>query len=926
MTHTRQASVAAVVITDGSGGLAATLAAVGQQVYELAGVVVVGEPTAVTASSSTPVAVRPTLRDAIEAVGVAAEYLWVVAEGAVPTPASLKAAVQDADRTEASLVGSKIVGADGNLISVGMITDAFGVPYSGLDRMELDQGQYDVVRDVAAVSGKALLVRRDLLAGLGGVDPTMAPQAAAIDVAQRARIKGARIVVSPASEVRYEQDSDLESRWREEASRIRGMMKVYSLLTLAWALPLDFALGFIELVVSIFLGKWYGFDFVRAWGWNVVHLPSTIAARRQARSGRVAGDEELFRFQRRGSVKMARLSSATMRALRSRLPGDDRFSVETIGDEIRQPAFIVGVLAVLFVLVSARNIWSDGFPAVGYTLPFPAFGGDALSAFAGGWNPAGLGSSVALRPIVAIAGFAKIVTFNAPSFSEYVLGAGALLSGIWGVMRLVRTWSIAAAPGLIAGIVYVAGPAAQGIAGNTDLGTLLALGVLPWALRLVLKPVKDDAWSFMSRLASVVLVFGLLGGFSPLMVLVPVPVIGVYALVRFTDGNAWRAFILALVGTAGGAMLLSPWIWSASFLGIAREGYAYWYISPVIAVVGAVVILAGVIGGGRRLGAVAAWGALVTGAGLLLSRSGSFGYGTEAESVGLAMVALGTAMAIGVVSQTVTSPDAGGWRRFVVGVGSVGVVVLVVAALTIVLGGRIGLPGDRFNSAFEFTLATEGAAETSRILVVGPPELLPGDSRVIAGGSYRVVSSPVPDIGEAWLADRLELDDVLFETLDGLVTGEENRIGGELALFGIRWIVVMGDSDGSDADPSAVAWREMFAGQLDLLPLSAAVDNTVWVTDIHPVARALTNSGNTWPRSGWTYEGEPEPGRRVFLAENPDDGWGPDAITTESRNEISAEVGTAVYTPDAANRTQGVFVLVAIVLLIGVATWGRRKT
>jgi GT2 family glycosyltransferase len=926
MTHTRQASVAAVVVTDGSGGLAATLTAISQQVYELAGIVVVGPPSSVAPNSTLSVGVQPTLSEAIEAAGTDAEFLWIIAEGAIPAPDALRAAVQDADRTDASLVGSKIVDADGGLISVGTITDAFGVAYSGLDDSELDQGQYDVVRDVAAVSGKVLLVRRDLLAGLGGVDSMMARQAAAIDVSQRARLKGARIVVSPASEVRYEPETEVDARWHQEASRIRGMMKVYSPLTLVWALSLDFLFGFIEFVVSIFLGKWYGFDFVRSWGWNAIHLPSTISVRRQARSGRVVGDDELFRYQRRGSVKLARLSSSLMRALRSRLPGDDRFSVETIGDEIRQPAFVVGVLAVLFVLISARNLWSDGFPAVGYTLGFPIVGGDALSAYAGGWNPAGLGSAVVLRPIVAIAGFAKLITFDAPSFSEYLLGAGAMLAGIWGVMRLVRTWSIAAAPGLIAGVIYVAGPAAQGIAGNTDLGTLLALGVLPWTLRLALKPVGDDVWSFLSRLASVIFTFGLLGAFAPLMLLVPIPVVAVYALLRFTDGDAWRALILTLVGTAGGAMLLSPWIWTASFLGIARQGYAYWHIPPVLAVAGALVIVAGVTGARRRLGFIASWGALIAGAGLLIARSGSFGYGIEAESAGLAMLALGTAIAIGVVSQMITSPEGDGWRRFVLGAGAVGVLVLVVSSLTIVLGGRIGLPGDRFNSAFEFTLATEGSAETSRILVVGPPDLLPGDSRVIDGGSYRVVSAPVPDLGEVWLADRLEFDDVLFETLDGLITGETKRIGGELALFGIRWIVVMGDSDGSDADPAALAWRDVFAGQLDLLPLTAAVDNAVWVTDIHPVSRALTTSGNAWPRSGWTYEGEPEPGVRVFVAENPDEGWGPGPrVTTESMNEISAETGTASYTPDANRRTQAVFVLVAIVLLIGIATWGRKR-
>jgi hypothetical protein len=283
-------------------------------------------------------------------------------------------------------------------------------------------------------------------------------------------------------------------------------------------------------------------------------------------------------------------------------------------------------------------------------------------------------------------------------------------------------------------------------------------------------------------------------------------------------------------------------------------------------------------------------------------------------------------MAIGVVAQSVTSDEGAGWRRFILGAGAVGVLVLVVASLTILLGGRIGLPGDRFNSAFEFTLATEGYAETSRILVVGPSDLLPGDSRVIDGGSYRVVSAPVPDIGEIWLADRLEFDAALEETLAMLISGETKRVGGELALFGIRWIVVMGDSHGFGAAPESVAWRDVFAGQLDLLPLTAAVDNTVFITDIQPVSRALTTSGNSWPRIGWTYEGRAERGRRVFLAENPDDGWGPaPRITTESTNEVSAEVGVATYTADSSLRNQALGVVVAIVLLTIATAWGRRR-
>ncbi len=205
------------------------------------------------------------------------------------------------------------------------------------------------------------------------------------------------------------------------------------------------------------------------------------------------------------------------------MPGEDRVSVESIGSDLRQPAFVVGALAVVFVMLSTRNIWSDGLPAVGYTLPFPTNGWDALTGYAGGWNPAGLGSPETLRPLIALSGVAKIITLHSDTLSEYLLLAGSMLVGIWGITRLLRTWSINAAPALIAGLVYVAGSTAQGIGGNTHVGSVIALGILPWALRISLAPLDDGLWNAVARFATATLVFGLLGGFSPLMLLVPVP-------------------------------------------------------------------------------------------------------------------------------------------------------------------------------------------------------------------------------------------------------------------------------------------------------------------------------------------------------------------------------------------------------------------
>jgi hypothetical protein len=701
----------------------------------------------------------------------------------------------------------------------------------------------------------------------------MARLAASIDLSQRARLKGARIIVSPSSEVGYDAQPASNSRWHEEASRIRSMIKVYGLVTLAWTLVLDFVVGVVEAFVSMFLGKWLFFDLIRSWGWNIYKAPSTISARREARSRSSGGDPDLFRFQRRGSVKASRLSQAVSAALRKRLPGDDRVSVESIGSDLRQPAFVVGVLAVVFVMLSTRNIWSDGLPAVGFTLPFPVNGWDALAGYAGGWNPAGLGSPETLRPLIALSGIAKIVTLHSDTFAEYALVAGSMLGGIWGITRLLRTWSINAAPALIAGLVYVAGSTAQGIGGNTHIGSLIALGILPWALRICLAPLNDGGWNMVVRLSSAMLVFGLLGGFSPLMLLVPVP---------------------ALVGTAGGALLLSPWLLSVNIGFLLRDGYAYWNVSSVLAAAGAVVAVAAVVGTKGRDGLVAGWGAALAGLGFL-------------------------------GSQNVLMPDIATWRRLIFGVGSVAVVLLVVGSLVIVLGGRAGLPGDRYIDALGFTEANEGEAERSRVLLVGPEHLMPGNSRSLQGGAYRVVSAPVPDLAEARLHVALPFDDLLEEKLLSVISGETRRAGGELATFGIRWVVVMGDSTGSDADAASLAWRNVFAGQLDLLPLSSGTGNAIFVSDVNPVGRAITSRSDSWPRVGWTYEGEPNERANVFVAENADEGWGPaPRLTVGAMNQVSATEGIVTYEQDGALRAQAVAAFVGLIALLSFAILGRR--
>ena len=118
-------------------------------------------------------------------------------------PDALEALVYESERVDAAIAGSKLIAIEDTtkLLSVGVATDVFDTPYRGLDDGEIDAGQYDVVRDVAAVDVASMLIRRDIARGIGGLDPLLPPGAASIDVCQRARIVGGRVVVVPSSEV-----------------------------------------------------------------------------------------------------------------------------------------------------------------------------------------------------------------------------------------------------------------------------------------------------------------------------------------------------------------------------------------------------------------------------------------------------------------------------------------------------------------------------------------------------------------------------------------------------------------------------------------------------------------------------------------------------------------------------------------------------
>jgi hypothetical protein len=820
--------------------------------------------------------------------------------------------VGELERTDASVAGAKLLRADrpDTLELVGAATDVFGVPYTGLEDNERDQEQYDVVRDVAYVSGACMLVRRDLFLGLGGPDTTMAPGAAGIDFSQRARIAGGRVVVVPSAEVLHEGTCETGPAWREDAGQIRAMAKAYQRLTLAWALPGAFATGLISALGHTVIDQRRALlRFFLSWAWNVRRLPSTIDDRRRMRRARLVGDEELFRYQVRGSVALREVGELIGDRLRERT-AEGRF--EEIIDRGRnfwqQPRFIASVAGVLFALVATRSIWGGQLPVGGFSLPLPESAWATLTAYAGGWNPAGLGSSSPMMPVVGATALVQLVLFSKAGLASAVLTVGALLAGLWGAGRMLGRLGIGHWGRAIGALALVGGPAARMLGDADAWPALLALGAAPWAIAVALRPWPDEWRGRVGRIAALGLSTGALAVFAPVGLVLPLVVLFVGSLVK----GDWGSVVRGTIGVVLALPLLLPWLYAVSPSVLLDGPSLYW--TPSVWVVGllAATGLLVVAIGDRETAAIGGLGAALVAGGAVVARTAGVGGGHEIAVAGLILASVGSALLAG------ASVDLGDRfatsalpRRVLAAVGAVGGIALAAGALAMIPSGRAGLAADQFGAPFAFTTARAAADGPDRILLVGEHESdLPGTSRTGGGYWYRVVDSPVPTLSEGWLGSPGLGDEALAVALQDILSGEL-RPGEALAAYGVRWVILIGSTPFDTA----------FDAQLDMKPLPG-LGFTVFESEV-PSPLAESSDGLAWIWRPPRFEGDPA--ARVLLKVNADSGWGPGWAQSQWANEIDGTLGVAEFTPDKTLRllaeTAGVYLL----LLIGVSALVRSK-
>ncbi|HUG08074.1 MAG TPA: glycosyltransferase [Acidimicrobiia bacterium] len=892
--------VRVVITAVADADLEAAMAVVGRQVYEPAPdvvVVVVGEDLDLDAG----VATAETLEEAIGSTDSSFDYVWLLHADARPRPDALGALISEIERNEASLAGSKLLkaGTMDELESVGGATDVFGEPYSGLDEGEIDLQQYDVVREVAFVQSASMLVRRDLAQGLRGLDPLLPPVAAGLDFSQRTRLAGGKVISVPSSEVYHQARCGQRGKgWREQAGRLRAMLIAYRPLTLLWVVPYDLLVSVFDSVASLLLLRWQ--PLVRhllSWIWNLIHLYSTLRQRRRLRSIRSEGDEELFRFQAKGSIRLRTIGEEVSGRVLSMFD-DDQALARRSRRLWGSPGIWGAVVAAVIALVSARAIVFTGMANSGLSFPFePAT--VALERWFAGWNEAGLGSSAPVHPSVGLTGLLSLIWFGAADAARALLTIGTALVGIIGVGRLGGRLGLSGPGRYLAGLVVIAGPGTAVLVGRGSWLALAAAAFLPWAVRATFVHPHEFGRSRLTYVGWALLTALVVASFSPLLALVPLLVVLVWRLFGGDRGGVLLGLISVVGGLSGAAFLAADprWVFDGS-----RAVYApvdqLW---PILILVGAVPLFLAE----GRIRTVGLTGGVIALTMLALARGLALGPGLQ-EAV-LITGSLGAALVVAAALDSFS-------RDPVRLVAAVGAAAIMVVSLGTVGNGRLGLPDGDLNERLAFSVTLADDHGPGRILYASVDrDSIPGEARSGPGFWYRLLDGQGTTQDEVWLPERQEGDERLETVLAEIGSGAELRPGAALAPFAIDWVVLEGPTFVLD---------EALRAQLDLVPTPLDPDSRVYENG--EAAPLAGNDEVTWTRSGTGFSGDRTDGD-VSIAFNHGEGWEPDGTRADWSGSVDGSPGRAWYSPQSIDYVPPGATLALLVGAIGMIVWGRRR-
>ena len=912
--------VAVVVVADPGPWLEEALASLGRQDYPSLSVLVIDaasevDPTPRVAAALPGAYVRrlaedpgfPAAANEVLSAVEGAAYFAVLHGDVAPDPDAVRLLVEEALRSNAGIVGPKLVEWDApeRLLDVGLAVDKTGAVAPVVERGELDQEQHDAVRDVFAVPAACLLVRSDLFDALDGFDPEMRDQGDDVDLCWRAQIVGARVLVAPAARVRHleiegPRYGGLVTEGRRDAAhhRLRAALKNYSWFHLLRVLPQAMFVTVVQVLLASARGRMTDArGLASAWPANIRALPRLRARRKAAQRLRTVPDAEVRRLQMGWSAELRaelRVRVGGREGVRALTEAGRNLAGSLRSGPARAAACLLGVL-VLAVVIGNRHVAGSEVPAVGQLAPFPDSPLTFLRHFLVGWRPVGLGVEAPAPPAFAFLGGAGMLVLGHMSLLRTLLVLSAWPVGAIGAWRLTRDLGAARAR-MVAVIVYLSVPVPYNALARGRVPGLVAYAAAPWLLSRLMRlsgadPLdEDDGRSHARRVVALGLLLAVAAAFAPaLAVAVLVVCVGLTVGSLVVGGSApFRVAVAGAAGVAVAGALLFPWTldlvrlgdhWSAlagvpttldGSLGLGA--YLRFETGPLgAAPLGWAFLLAAalplVIGRSWRLWwatrlwlvALACFGVVwATGRGWLPG-----GFQTPEVLLAPAAAALAASAALGMVAFDIDLRRFRfGWRQL----ASVGAAGAVIAGALPVLGaagdGRWRMPSAGVVQALGWTRAQERAG-AFRILWVGDAAALPLDGwRLGEGLAYATSRNGPPDTIDLWPGPETGADKLIPDALHEARRGDTTRLGHLLAPMAVRYLVVAERlAPGrirAPRTPVPAALSRALAAQVDfkLVPSDPSVtvyENTAWgagravVADgvsVRATARGADLSGN----------------------------------------------------------------------------------
>jgi len=762
------------------------------------------------------------------------------------------------------IVGAKVVDHDDprRLRDVGRSADRFGHPYTPLQSDEIDQGQFDRVLEVLSVDSCAMLIGRDVWQRVGLFDVRLGDDDGDLDLCWRARVAGWQVLMTPLARVQHRAAGEYDERpslgrsrrFEEDRAALAASLKNYGPLNLLWIVPLGLGLSLVRFVFLMLSRRFEeGTDLAIAIGWNVLHLPGTLARRWRVQRARRTKDGSLRRFTESAGLRIPRWFQTAERFLEEQRELGEEEEGQPVARRLRHrtaslfaahPVLVTSFVAAVVGGFAIRHIVGSGTLAGGALPTFPSSPSGFLAELASAVRTTGLGGALAASPALgAMGGLSALLLGSTSLAQKAMLIAGPFLAAGLAYRAAVRVTG-RAGPSALAAAAYGASAVVLWAFSEGRLSLLVALAVLPAIVERLetafgrAEPA-DDRGRFVTGLG-VTLAVGI--AFEPgivlaVAVLVVVQVVGGDRRLR---GLGWStagllaaavllfSFVPTLVAGGGAALGAGigqpdPWALSRTVLGDAPGAWAPAWFLPVAALVGLALA-----GGERRGPAVRAATAAVIATGLAWGAAAGYLPAPVANPpvyVALAAVCEVMLVALGLASVL------GGMGRAAFGFRQVGAAILGVSlaaglslqALAAAAGGwAVGGP-EQIPAAWAIVdpLREEGL----RVLWIGPDAgtrlPAPGgdpESIVMAGGAtlrYALTGRDgvvAVDTGRPLQGPGA---DALHDAMAEILSGRTSHGGALLAPFGARFLV-------AEEGTLATAALERLAAQSDLNLLPSA--------------------------------------------------------------------------------------------------------